>query len=61
MASKATVTCIDCGTTLALPDDPVDLAFAMTAFMDSHQRLQHYNFSLGPPTTDEVESPAGYG
>lgn len=49
MATKATITCNDCNTTLLLPDDPEDLAFAMTDFIDTHNAGQHYSFALAPP------------
>jgi hypothetical protein len=48
MASKSRVVCLTCDTTLILPDDPVRLAHAMTDFIETHNRMQHWKFDLIP-------------
>jgi uncharacterized protein YciW len=56
MANKTTVTCEDCNTTLVLPEDPEDLAFTMTDFIDRHNAIQHYSFALAPGDSHETSS-----
>lgn len=56
MASRTTVTCNDCNTTLILPDDPVHLAFAMTDFIETHNADQHYSFALAPADTFHAQA-----
>lgn len=48
MSERSTIVCRHCGVAAVLPNDPVELADAMTAFVDSHNLLQHYNFDLIP-------------
>lgn len=59
MADRATVTCRDCNSSLVLPEDAESLAVSMTAFVDRHNRLQHYDVSLDPGAERASDSAVG--
>jgi hypothetical protein len=39
---------VDCDTTLILPDEPAALAEAVTEFVETHNRMQHWKFEIIP-------------
>jgi hypothetical protein len=50
MPRKSIVVCLTCDTTLVLPDESAALAQAVTDFVDEHNRMQHWQFELIPPS-----------